>query len=121
MSVHALIVDDSQSMRSIVRMTLTDVGYEVTEACDGNEALSLAKNHKYDVVITDVNMPGKDGIALIKELRETNDYRHTPILTLTTQVGEERKDQGRVAGATGWITKPFAPKKLIEVLGKLVG
>jgi len=121
MSVHALIVDDSQSMRSVVRMTLSDVGYEVTEACDGNEALSLAKNHKYDVVITDVNMPGKDGITLIKELRETSNYRHTPILTLTTQVGEERKVQGRIAGATGWITKPFSPNKLIETLAKLVG
>ena len=121
MSVHALIVDDSQSMRSIVKMTLTDAGYEVTEAVDGNEALNLAKRHTYDVVITDVNMPGKDGLTLIKELRETSNYRHTPILTLTTQIGEERKNQGRQAGATGWITKPFSPRKLIEVLAKLIG
>lgn len=121
MTVHALIVDDSQSMRSVVRMTLMDVGYEVTEACDGNEALSLARNHKYDVVITDVNMPGKDGLTLIKELRENSNYRHTPILTLTTQIGDETKNQGRLAGATGWIIKPFSPKKLIEVLGKLIG
>ena len=121
MTVHALIVDDSQSMRSVVRMTLTDVGYEVTEARDGNEALSLAKNHQYDIVITDVNMPGKDGLTLIKELRETSQYRHTPILTLTTQIGDEKKNQGRLAGATGWITKPFSPVKLIEVLKKLIG
>ena len=121
MSLHALIVDDSQSMRSVVRMTLSDVGYEVTEAADGNEALSLAKTRKFDVVITDVNMPGKDGLTLIKELRSTDNYRHTPILTLTTQICDDRKKQGRLAGATGWITKPFSPKKLIEVLGKLVG
>lgn len=119
--MHALIVDDSKSMRSVVRMTLTDVGYEVTEACDGNEALSLAKKHKYDVVITDVDMPGKDGLTLIKELRETSNYRHTPILTLTTQIGDVKKNQGRLAGATGWVTKPFSPKELIAVLAKLVG
>ena len=121
MSVHALVVDDSQSMRSIVKMTLADAGYQVTEACDGNEALSLAMHNNFDVVITDVNMPGKDGLALIKELRETNNYRHTPILTLTTQIGDEKKNQGRLAGATGWITKPFSPNKLIEVVGKLIG
>ena len=114
MSVHALIVDDSKSMRSIVNMTLSDAGYDVTEACDGNEGLSLAKANKYDVVITDVNMPGKDGLTLIKELREMSNYRHTPILTLTTQVGDDKKNQGRLAGATGWITKPFKPKKLID-------
>lgn len=121
MSVHALIVDDSQSMRCVVRMTLTDVGYKVTEASDGNEALSLAKCHNYDVVITDVNMPGKDGLTLIKELREIQQYRHTPILTLTTQIGDDKKTQGRSVGATGWITKPFSPPKLVEVLKKLLG
>lgn len=120
MSIHALIVDDSQSMRAVVRLTLSTEGYQVTEAADGNEALSLAKQKKFDVVITDVNMPGKDGLTLIKELRATTNYKHTPILTLTTQTGGDKKNQGKLAGATGWITKPFSSKKLIEVLKKLI-
>lgn len=118
-AVTALIVDDSESMRMVLRMTLQDAGFEVIEATNGQEALACANKQKFDFVITDINMPVMDGVELIKALRELQDYRFTPILTLTNVNTDWKKQEIRQAGATGWIQKPFAPASLVNVLNKV--
>jgi two-component system chemotaxis response regulator CheY len=116
-----LAVDDSASMRQMVAFTLKGAGYEVMEADDGVNALKTAKGKKVDLVVTDVNMPNMDGIALIKELRQLPDYRFTPILMLTTESGDGKKSEGKAAGATGWIVKPFNPDQLLATIKKVLG
>ncbi len=121
MAVKILAVDDSASMRQMVTFTLKGAGYEVEEAADGKEGLDKAKSSKFDLVISDVNMPVMDGIALIKELRTLPDYKFTPILMLTTESTSDKKQEGKSAGATGWIVKPFNPDQLLETIKKVVG
>lgn len=116
-----LAVDDSASMRQMVGFTLKAAGHEVVEAPDGLVALGLAKNKQVDLVLTDVNMPNMDGISLIRELRKLPSYRFTPILTLTTESGAEKKTEGKTAGATGWIVKPFSPDQLLATIKKVLG
>lgn len=116
-----LAVDDSTSMRKMVAFTLKGAGHDVVEANDGQEALSKAKSKKFQLVISDVNMPVMDGITLIKELRVLSDYKYTPILMLTTESEGQIKQQGREAGATGWIVKPFDPEELLAVISKVLG
>lgn len=116
-----LAVDDSASMRQMVTFILRGAGYEVLEAVDGQDALETAKDRQVSLVLTDVNMPNLDGISLIRELRSLPDYKFTPIIMLTTEAGEEKKRQGKAAGATGWIVKPFDPEKLVAVIGKVIG
>lgn len=116
-----MAVDDSASMRRMVAFTLKGAGHEVIEAEDGVEAFSAAKNQKVDLVVTDVNMPNMDGITLVKELRTLPTYRFTPILVLTTESSDAKKQEGRVAGATGWIVKPFSPDQLIATIRKVLG
>ncbi len=116
-----LTVDDSTSMRQMVLFTLKGAGYEVVEAADGVEALDVANTRSFDLVVTDVNMPNMDGITLIKELRNLPDYKFTPILMLTTESGSEKKQEGKAAGATGWIVKPFDPERLLETIKKVLG
>jgi len=116
-----LAVDDSASMRKMVSFTLEQAGFEVVQASDGQEALRVAGGKAVDLVLTDVHMPGMDGIELIKALRALPDYRHTPILTLTTESSAEKKAQAKTAGATGWIVKPFTPDKLIGTIKMLLG
>ena len=115
-----LLVDDSVSMREMVSFTLKSADYEVFESIDGVEALTFAKQNKVDLVVTDINMPNMDGIDLIKELRQLPDYKFIPILTLTTEAGQEMKQQGKIAGATGWIVKPFDPDNLLKTLKKVL-
>lgn len=115
-----LAVDDSPSMRDMVRIALTDAGYEVTQATDGQEALELARRGSFDLVLSDVNMPGMDGIALIRALRSESAYKHTPILMLTTESSVERKHEGKDAGATGWIVKPFDPEQLVATMQRVL-
>ena len=115
-----LIVDDSVSMRAMVSETLLSKGYLVSAAADGQEALNQAKTKHFDAVISDVNMPNMDGIALTSELRELEAYKHTPILLLTTESKAEMKQAGEKAGATGWLTKPFDPYKLLTTLESLL-
>ncbi len=116
-----LTVDDTASMRQMISFTLNSVGHEVIQACDGKEALQLLQGKKVDLVIADVNMPNMDGITLVKNLREQPDYKFTPILMLTTESQESKRQQGKVAGATGWIVKPFNPEQLLNVVKKVLG
>lgn len=116
-----LAIDDSASIRQMVAFTLKSSGYEVTEAVDGMDGLDKAKGKTFDLVLSDQNMPRMDGITLIKSLRAMPQYKSVPILMLTTESSEAMKQQGRAAGATGWLVKPFDPQKLIEVVKKVIG
>ncbi|MCU0760392.1 MAG: response regulator [Steroidobacteraceae bacterium] len=121
MSNVILAVDDSPSMRQMVGQTLRAAGYDVIEAADGVEALELAKGRVVDLVITDVNMPNMDGITLVAQLRALPTYRLVPLLLLTTESSPERKAQGKQAGATGWMVKPFNPDQLLATLARVLG
>ncbi|NOQ16516.1 MAG: response regulator [Methyloprofundus sp.] len=116
-----LAVDDSASMRQMVSFTLKGAGYTVVEAVDGVDALAKAQAQKFDCVVTDVNMPNKDGITLIKDLRALPNYKFVPMLMLTTESGMDKKQQGKAAGATGWIVKPFNPDQLLKTIKKVLG
>ncbi|SMH55825.1 response regulator [Azospirillum agricola] len=114
-----LTVDDSKTIRDMVGFTLQKAGYAVTEAADGLAALALVNQRKFDCVITDLNMPGMDGLALTKAIRANAGNRATPILLLTTEADPAKKAAGREAGATGWLVKPFNPEKLVETVRKV--
>ena len=116
-----LAVDDSQSIRQMVSFTLKGAGYEVVEAVDGQDGLDKAKGKTVNLVLTDQNMPRMDGLTLIKSLRSLPAYKSAPILMLTTESSDAMKAQGRAAGATGWLVKPFDPAKLLEVVKKVIG
>lgn len=116
-----LAVDDSASIRQMLAFTLKSAGYEVVEAVDGEDGLEKARNHSIQLVLTDQNMPRMDGLTLIRSLREMPQYKAVPILMLTTESSDAMKVQGRAAGATGWLVKPFDPQKLIEVVKKVIG
>jgi two-component system chemotaxis response regulator CheY len=118
--VKILAVDDSRSMRQMVSQTLQDAGFETELACDGVEALELAKRYSADLVLTDVNMPNMDGITLVKRLRELPEYRYKPILVLTTESSMEKKMEGKNAGASGWIVKPFDPDRLVATVRRVL-
>ncbi|HYM42522.1 MAG TPA: response regulator [Steroidobacteraceae bacterium] len=115
-----LAVDDSPSMRQLVKLALASGGHEVDVATDGVEALEVAEKRQFDVVITDVNMPNMDGISLVRELRRRTNYRFVPLLMLTTESTSERKQQGKEAGATGWLVKPFDPARLLSIVAKVL-
>ncbi|KAA0581625.1 response regulator [Azospirillum sp. Sh1] len=116
-----MTVDDSRTMRDMVSFTLRGAGYEVVEAADGQQAMSAIAATKVDLVITDLNMPVMDGLTLIRRLRAIPAHRTLPILMLTTEADESKKAEGRAAGATGWIVKPFNPDKLVSVVQKVCG
>lgn len=116
-----LAVDDSASIRQMVSFTLKSAGYQVVEAVDGMDGLEKAKGKAIDLVLTDQNMPRMDGLMLIKSLRSLPQHALTPILMLTTESSDAMKSQGRAAGATGWLVKPFDPQRLIEVVRKVIG
>jgi len=115
-----LIVDDSASMRQLVSFTIKDAGYDVQVAENGKDALAKLGGGKVDMVITDLNMPEMDGIELIKKLRAMPDYKFAPIIMLTTESQESKKQEGKQAGASGWIVKPFQPEQLLDVVKKFV-
>lgn len=121
MAKRILTVDDSASIRQMVAFALKSAGYEVAEAPDGNAGLAMARSELFDLVLTDQNMPGMDGLTLIRNLRTLPQYAKTPILMLTTEAGDSMKQQGRAVGATGWLVKPFDPQKLLEVTRKVIG
>lgn len=115
-----LAVDDSVTMRNLFNSTLSEAGFEVCLAEDGNKALELAKEQRFELILTDVNMPGMDGISLVRQIRQLPECRHTPILIVTTQSEPELKQKGREAGATGWIVKPFDPIKLLATVKRVL-
>ncbi|APV51382.1 response regulator [Betaproteobacteria bacterium GR16-43] len=121
MSKTILAVDDSASIRQMVCFTLKGAGYTVVEAEDGEDGLNKAKAGAVNLVLTDQNMPKMDGLTLVKSLRGMPQYAATPILMLTTEAGDAMKAQGKAAGATGWLVKPFDPAKLLEVVKKVLG
>jgi two-component system chemotaxis response regulator CheY len=116
-----LAVDDSASMRQMVAFTLKSAGFDVAEAEDGQAALDLAKTEKFKLVLADVNMPRMDGITLVKNLRTLADYKFTPLLMLTTESTPEKKMEGKAAGATGWLVKPFNPEQLVATVQRVLG
>lgn len=115
-----LAVDDSAAMRQMVGITLTGAGHQVQQAADGREALQFAEQERFDLVITDVNMPGMDGLTLVRQLRTMPSYRGVPLLVLTTEATTERKLEGKAAGATGWLVKPFNPDRLLATVAKVL-
>lgn len=116
-----LAIDDSASIRQMVGFTLKSSGYEVVDAVDGMDGLEKAKSKTFNLILTDQNMPRMDGLTLIKSLRALPQYKTVPILMLTTESSDAMKQQGRAAGATGWLVKPFDPQKLVEVVRKVIG
>ena len=115
-----MIVDDSASMRQVVGFALKDAGFDVISAVDGKDALGKLTGTKVEMIITDLNMPNLNGIELIRQVRQTAGYKFTPIVMLTTESQESRKTEGKQAGASGWIVKPFTPEQLISVVRKFI-
>ncbi len=115
-----MTVDDAATMRKMVAFTLRGAGYDVLEAVDGNDALAQLRLRTVDLVITDVNMPGINGIDLVARIRAMATLRTIPILLLTTESDPEAKNRARAAGATGWIVKPFQPPQLLAVVARVL-
>lgn len=115
-----LIVDDSASVRQVVTIALKGAGYDVIEGCDGADALKKMTGQKIHLIISDVNMPNMDGIAFVKEVKKLPDYKFTPIIMLTTESQETKKQEGQAAGAKAWIVKPFQPDQLLNAVSKLI-
>jgi two-component system, chemotaxis family, chemotaxis protein CheY len=120
-TIRIMTVDDSASMRQMVSFTLKGAGYDVVEATDGKDALEKMENHSIHMLITDINMPNLDGIGLVRKVRSHAVYRFIPIILLTTESQDSRKQEGKTAGATGWIVKPFKPDQLLHVVKKVIG
>ena len=116
-----LTVDDSTSVRQMVSFTLKEAGYNVVEASDGKDALGKIGGKTIDLIVTDLNMPNMDGIELIKNIRTNSEFKFVPIIMLTTESQNEKKMEGKQAGATGWIVKPFRPEQLVAVAKKVIG
>lgn len=119
MTRRVLAIDDMKTLRDMVAATLRKAGFEVAEAADGQEGLAVFATFKPDVVITDLNMPVMDGLTFVRSCRARPDGRNVPILLLTTESSAEKKAEGRAAGATGWLVKPFNPDKLVAVISKV--
>ncbi len=115
-----MIVDDSASLRQVVGIALRGAGYEVIEGCDGRDALSKLSGRKVNLIISDVNMPNMDGITFVKELKQMPSYKFTPVIMLTTESQEAKKQQGQAAGAKAWVVKPFKPEQMLGAVQKLV-
>lgn len=116
-----MVVDDSASLRQMVSFTLNEAGYEVVEAVDGDDALRKLEQKPVNMMITDLNMPKLDGLELIRRVRVMGAYRFMPIIMLSTEFQEDKKQAGRSAGATGWIVKPFQPPQLLGVIRRVLG
>ena len=121
MARHVLTVDDSKTMRDMVSFTLRSAGFQVSEAEDGQKAMQFLRSARVDLVITDLNMPHLDGVGLIRAVRADARHRAVPILMLTTESDPTKRAEGKSAGATGWLVKPFNPEKLIELANRVCG
>ena len=121
MSIKILTVDDSASVRQVVRAALEAEGYEVREAENGQDALDALEAAPVDLVISDLYMPTMDGLALLRAIRQRSEHKFTPVLLLTTESGEEMKQRGRASGAIGWLVKPFQPEQLRQIVARVIG
>ena len=121
MNKSIMTVDDSASVRQMVSFTLREAGYNVVEASDGKDAVAKLIVADLNLIVTDLNMPNMDGIELIKTIRTIPKYKFLPIIMLTTESQNEKKMEGKNAGATGWIVKPFKPEQLLAVIKKVIG
>ena len=115
-----LAVDDSRTMRQMVNFALTDAGHEVHEADGYDTAVAQVIANRYDLIISDINMPGKNGLELVRALRTMPNNKFTPILMLTTESQQVLREEGRQAGASGWIVKPFQPEELVDIIAKVL-
>lgn len=120
MSKTILVVDDSASLRQVVAIALRGAGYEVIEACDGKDALGRMTGQKIHLIISDVNMPNMDGISYVKAVKQLPAYKFTPIIMLTTESQEGKKQEGQAAGAKAWVVKPFQPQQMLTAVSKLI-
>lgn len=120
MAKKILVIDDSASLREVVSIALKAAGYEVTEAADGQDALAKLDGNKINLVICDVNMPVMDGISFVKEVKKRPEYRFLPVMMLTTESRESRKEEGQRAGAKAWVVKPFRPDQILNAVSKLM-
>lgn len=119
MAKRIMTVDDSASVRQMITFTLKEAGYDVVEAQDGKDALAKLDG-PIDLIVTDLNMPNMDGLSLIKAVRANDKYKFVPIIMLTTESQDSKKQEGKDAGATGWIVKPFQPEQLLGVVSKVI-
>lgn len=120
MSKTILIVDDSASVRMVVGLALREAGYEVIEGCDGQDGLSKLDGRKIHLIISDVNMPNMDGITMVKELKQRQAYKFTPVIMLTTESQEAKMAEGKAAGVKAWVVKPFKPAEMLVAVSKLI-
>jgi two-component system, chemotaxis family, chemotaxis protein CheY len=120
MAKRILTIDDSKTIRDMLMLTLADAGFEVLQAVDGQDGLDVLCKEQVDVVITDINMPRMDGYEVIRQMRSNEAYKSMPILVLTTESEADKKNLARVAGATGWMVKPFDPDRLIATINKVL-
>jgi two-component system chemotaxis response regulator CheY len=120
MAKRILVVDDSASVRTVAGIALREAGYEVIEASNGQEGLARLSGDRIHLIISDVNMPVLDGIGFLKQVKQHPQYKFTPVIMLTTESGEDKKQEGRAAGAKAWITKPFQPQVMLDAVSKLV-
>jgi two-component system chemotaxis response regulator CheY len=121
MGKRILIVDDSAAIRQSVSFILEQEGYEVAQAANGAEGLNRMKQDRFQMLVTDVNMPEMDGIELVRQARGLSEYKFIPMVVLTTESQDSKMSEGKAAGATGWIVKPFDAEKLLGVVRKLLG
>jgi len=115
-----MVVDDSASLRQVVGIALKGAGYDVLEGCDGKDALAKLTGQKVHLIISDVNMPNMDGISFVKALKQMANYKFTPVIMLTTESQEAKKQEGQAAGAKAWVVKPFRPEQMLGAVQKLV-
>jgi len=115
-----LIVDDSASLRQVVSITLKGAGYDVIEGRDGQDALTKLTGQKIHLIISDVNMPNMDGITFVTAAKKIPAYKFTPVIMLTTEAGEAKKQAGQAAGAKAWMVKPFQPSQMLAAVAKLI-
>ena len=115
-----LIVDDSASVRHVVKIALTTAGYDVIQADNGQSGLVQLDGKKIHLIISDVNMPVMDGIRFVIEAKQRPKYKFTPVIMLTTEAGDEMKNSGRAAGVKAWVIKPFEPRQMLAAVEKLI-
>ena len=120
MAKKILVVDDSSSLRQVVRIALETAGYDVTEAEHGQDGLDKLKGQKFNMILSDVNMPVMDGITFVTELKKTPEHKFCPVIMLTTESEESKKQAGKAAGAKAWVVKPFKPDVILKAVEKLM-